>query len=226
MYIRQDCTPIQFFNIVHDKINEEYQHTVESYKSQLKSMDRIIASDHLKNFNEFVEDLKASNAYHSITMMNDDQRGIFAGSLHCNLTSRDADRYIGRASVTVKVPFGFDGSKGFYLSGVTASSIKWIRCDTKFPKVFPKVYLNDKGDKFDYFVNALKFVGQVVRKYDDVYPDPQVWNMLFYDYTQSYLIPPEDDKEHYPIYLSACSMQNKLKKYFEIHSLCKERVCK
>ena len=32
MYIRQDCTPIQFFNIAHDKINEEYQHIVESYK--------------------------------------------------------------------------------------------------------------------------------------------------------------------------------------------------
>ena len=51
MYICQDCTPIQFFNIAHDKIVEEYQRAVESYKSKLKSIDRIIASDHLKNFN-------------------------------------------------------------------------------------------------------------------------------------------------------------------------------
>ena len=222
MYIYKDCNPTEFFNIAHDKINEEYQLTVESYKSQLKSIDKIINSDNLKNFNEFVEDLKASNAYHSITMMNDDQRGIFAGSLHCNLMSRDPGQYGGKPTVTVKVPFGLDGNKGFYLSGVTASSIRWIRCDTKFPKV----YLNDKGDKFDYFVDALKFIGNVVRKYDDVYPDPQVWNMLFYDYTQSYRIPPQKDKEKYDVYLSACSMQNKLKKYFEIHSLCKERVCK
>ena len=222
MYIYKDCTPTEFFNIAHDKINEEYQSAVESYKSQLESMDRIIASDHLKNFNEFVEDLKASNAYHSITMMNDDQRGIFAGSLHCNLMSSDPGNYGGKPTVTIRVPFGLDGNKGFYLSGVTASSIKWIRCPVKFPKV----YLNDKGDKFDYFVDALKFIGQVVRKYDDIYPDPQLWNMLFEDYSRKYRIPPEDDKERYPIYLSACSMQNKLKKYFEIHSLCKERVCK
>lgn len=51
MYICKDCTPIQFFNIAHDQIDGEYQRAVESYKSQLKSMDRIIASDHLKNFN-------------------------------------------------------------------------------------------------------------------------------------------------------------------------------
>lgn len=222
MYIYQDCTPTEFFNIAHDQIDEEYCRVVESYKSQLKSMDRIIASDHLKNFNEFVEDLKASNAYHSISMINDDQRGIFAGLLHCNLTARDRGDYGWRPSVTVKVPFGLDGNKGFYLSGVTASSINWIRTSVKFPKV----YIDLKGDKFDYFVNALKFIGQVVRKYDDVYPDGQHWNMLFYDYTQSYRIPLENDKERYPIYLSACSMQNKLKKYFEIHSLCKERVCK
>ena len=43
MYICQDCTPIQFFNIAHDQIDGEYQRIVESYKSQLKSMDRIIA---------------------------------------------------------------------------------------------------------------------------------------------------------------------------------------
>ena len=222
MYIRQDCTPIQFFNIAHDQIDAEYQRAVESYKSKLKSMDRIIASDHLKNFNEFVEDLKASNAYHSITMINDDQRGNFAGSLYCNLTSRDPGQYGLKPQVTVKVPFCLDGNKGFYLSGVTASSIRWIKTSVKFPKV----YLNDKGDKFDYFVDALKFIGQVVRKYDDIYPDGQYWNMLFEDYSRDYRIPPEDDKERYPIYLSACSMQNKLKKYFEIHSLCKERVCK
>ena len=59
MYICQDCTPTEFFNIAHDKIVEEYKRAVESYKSKLKSIDRIIASDHLKNFNEFVEDLKA-----------------------------------------------------------------------------------------------------------------------------------------------------------------------
>lgn len=226
MYIRQDCTPIQFFNIAHDKINEEYQHTVENYKSQLKSMDRIIASDHLKNFNEFVEDLKASNAYHSITMINDDQRGNFTGSVYCNLTSRDPGHDPGqyglKPQVTVKVPFGLDGNKGFYLSGVTASSIRWIKTSVKFPKV----YIDLKGDKYDYFVDALKFIGQVVRKYDDIYPDGQHWNMLFEDYSRDYRIPPEDDKERYPIYLSACYMQNKLKKYFEIHSLCKERVCK
>lgn len=222
MYICQDCTPIQFFNIAHDQIDAEYQRAVESYKSKLKSMDKIIASDHLKNFNEFVEDLKASNAYHSITMINDQQRGNFAGSLHCNLTSRDPGQYGLKPQVTVKVPFDLDGNKGFYLSGVTASSIKWIRCPVKFSKV----YLNDKGDKFDYFVDALKFIGQVVRKYDDIYPDGQHWNMLFEDYSRKYRIPPEDDKERYPIYLSACSIQNKLKKYFEIHSLCKERVCK
>ena len=222
MYIYEDCTPKQFFNIAHDKINEEYQHTVESYKSKLKSMDRIIASDHLKNFNEFVEDLKASNAYHSITMMNDDQRGIFAGSLHCNLMSRDPGQYGGKPTVTIRVPFGLDGNKGFYLSGVTSSSIKWIRCPVKFPKV----YIDLKGDKYDYFVDALKFIGQVVRKYDDIYPDGQHWNMLFEDYSRDYRIPPQEDKEKYDAYLSACSMQNKLKKYFEIHSLCKERVCK
>ena len=222
MYICQDCTPIQFFNIAHDQIDGEYQRAMESYKSQLKSMDRIIASDHLKNFNEFVEDLKASHAYHSITMINDDQRGNFAGSLHCNLTARDPGQYGWKPSVTVKVPFGLDGNKGFYLSGVTASSIKWIQCYTKFPKV----YLNEKGDKFDYFVDALKFIGQVVRKFDDVYPNGQQWNMLFTDYSRDYRIPSQDDKEFYPIYLSAMSMQNKLKKFFEIHSLCKERVCK
>ena len=127
-----------------------------------------------------------------------------------------------KPSITVKVPFGFDGNKGFYLSGVTASSIRWIRTSVKFPKV----YIDLKGDKYDYFVDALKFIGQVVRKYDDVYPNAQHWNMLFEDYSRDYRIPPEDDKERYPIYLSACSMQNKLKKYFEIHSLCKERVCK
>ena len=222
MYICQDCTPIQFFNIAHDQIDGEYQRAVESYKSQLKSMDRIIASDHLKNFNEFVEDLKASHAYHSITMINDDQRGNFAGSLHCNLTSRDPGQYGWKPSITVKVPFGLDGNKGFYLSGVTASSIKWIQYCTKFPKV----YLNEKGDKFDYFVDALKFIGQVVRKYDDVYPDGRQWNLLFSDYSRDYRIPSQDDKELYPIYLSATSMQNKIKKYFEIHSLCKERICK
>ena len=222
MYICTDCNPIQFFNIAHDQIDAEYQRAVESYKSQLKSMDRIIASDHLKNFNEFVEDLKASNAYHRITMINDDQRGNFAGSLQCNLTARDPGQYGWKPSVTVKVPFGLDGNKGFYLSGVTASSIRWIRCPTKFPKV----YLNEKGDKFDYFVDALKFIGQVVRKYDDVYPDGQKWNLLFTDYSASYRIPNQTDKENYEIYLSATSMQNKIKKYFEIHSLCKERVCK
>lgn len=222
MYICQDCNPIQFFNIVHDQIDAEYQSAVESYKIQLKSIDKIIGSDHLKNFNDFVEDLKASHAYHSITMINDDQRGNFAGSLHCNLTARDPGQYGWKPSVTVKVPFGLDGNKGFYLSGVTASSIRWIRCDTKFPKV----YIDLKGDKFDYFVNALKFIGQVVRKYDDVYPDGQHWNMLFEDYSRDYRIPPENDEERYPIYLSAMSMQNKFKKFFEIHSLCKERVCK
>ncbi len=222
MYICQDCNPTQYFNIVHDQIDREYQSALESYKSQLKSIDKIIASDHLKNFNEFVEDLKASNAYHSITMINDDQRGNFAGSLNCNLTSRDPGQYGWKPSVTVKVPFGLDGNKGFYLSGVTASSIRWIRCDTKFPKV----YINLKGDKFDYFVEALKFIGQVVRKYDDIYPDGQHWHMLFEDYSHDYRIPQETDTERYPIYLSACSMQNKLKKYFEIHSLCKERMCK
>lgn len=189
-------------------------------------MDRIIASDHLKNFNEFVEDLKASNAYHSITMINDDQRGNFTGSVYCNLTSRDPGHDPGqyglKPQVTVKVPFGLDGNKGFYLSGVTASSIRWIKTSVKFPKV----YIDLKGDKYDYFVDALKFIGQVVRKYDDIYPDGQHWNMLFEDYSRDYRIPPEDDKERYPIYLSACYMQNKLKKYFEIHSLCKERVCK
>lgn len=222
MYICQDCNPIQYFNIAHDQIDDEYQRAVESYKSQLKSIDRIIGSDHLKNFNDFVEDLKASKAYHSITMINNDQCGNFAGSLQCNLTARDPNQYGWKPSVNVKVPFGLDGNKGFYLSGVTASSIKWIRCNTKFPKV----YINEKGDKFDYFVGALKFIGQVVRKYDDVYPDGRYWNMLFEDYSCDYRIPPEDDKEFYPIYLSACSMQNKFKKYFEIHSLCKERVCK
>lgn len=222
MYICQDCTPIQFFNIAHDQIDAEMHREMESYKSQLKSMDQIIGSDHLKNFNDFVEDLKASHAYHSITMINDDQRGNFAGSLHCNLTARDPGQYGWKPSVTVKVPFGLDGNKGFYLSGVTASSIRWIRCDTKFPKV----YIDLKGDKFDYFVNALKFIGQVVRKFDDVYPDGQHWNMLFEDYSRDYRIPPENDEERYPIYLSAMSMQNKFKKFFEIHSLCKERVCK
>ena len=222
MYICQDCTPTEFFNIAHDQIDVEYQHIVESYKSKLKSIDRIIASDHLKNFNEFVEDLKASNAYHSITMINDQQRGNFAGSLYCNLTSRDPGQYGLKPQVTVKVPFGLDGNKGFYLSGVTASSIRWIKTSVKFPKV----YIDLKGDKYDYFVDALKFIGQVVRKYDDIYPDGQHWNMLFEDYSRDYRIPPEYDKERYPIYLSACSMQNKLKKYFEIHSLCKERVCK
>jgi hypothetical protein len=93
MYICTDCNPIKFFNIAHDQIDAEYQRAVESYKSQLKSMDKIIASDHLKKFNEFVEDLKASNAYHSITMINDDQRGNFAGSLQCNLTARDPGQY-------------------------------------------------------------------------------------------------------------------------------------
>lgn len=222
MYICQDCNPIQYFNIAHEQIDGEYQRAVESYKSQLKSIDRIIGSDHLKKFNEFVEDLKASNAYHSITMINDVQRGNFAGSLACKLTARDPGQYGWKPSVTVNVPFGLDGNKGFYLSGVTASSIRWIRCNTKFPKV----YINEKGDKFDYFVGALKFIGQVVRKYDDVYPDGRHWNMLFEDYSSDYRIPPETDTERYPIYLSACSMQNKFKKYFEIHSLCKERVCK
>lgn len=222
MYICQDCNPTQYFNIARSHICEERASAIASYDNQLKSMDQIIGSDHLKNFNDFVEDLKASNAYHSITMINDDQRGNFAGSLHCNLQSRDAGQYGWRPSVTVKVPFGLDGNKGFYLSGVTASSIKWIRCPTKFPKV----YLDLKGDKFDYFVEALKFIGQVVRKYDDIYPDPQKWNQLFSDYSASYRIPNQDDTENYELYLSACSMHNKLKKYFEIHSLCKERVCK
>ena len=222
MYICQDCNPIQYFNIARSHISEERASAIASYDNQLKSMDQIIGSDHLKNFNDFVEDLKASHAYHSIVMINDDQRGNFAGSIHCNLTSRDAGQYGWRPSVTVKVPFGLDGNKGFYLSGVTASSIKWIRCYVKFPKV----YLNDKGDKFDYFVDTLKFIGQVVRKYDDVYPDPHKWNQLFSDYSASYRIPNQDDTENYEIYLSACSMHNKIKKYFEIHSLCKERVCK
>ena len=105
MYIYKDCNPTEFFNIAHDKIDQEYQSVVESYKSQLKSIDKIINSDHLKNFNEFVEDLKASNAYHSIAMMNDDQRGIFAGSLHCNLMSRDPGKYSGKSTVTIRVPF-------------------------------------------------------------------------------------------------------------------------
>lgn len=222
MYICQDCNPTQFFNIARSHICNERDSAIASYDNQLKSMDQIIGSDHLNNFNEFVEDLKASHAYHSVTMINDDQRGNFAGSLHCNLTSRDAGQYGWRPSVVVKVPFGLDGNKGFYLSGVTASSVRWIRCPVKFPKV----YLDLKGDKFDYFVEALKFIGQVVRKYDDVYPDPQKWNQLFNDYSASYRIPKETDTENYELYMSACSLQNKIKKYFEIHSLCKERVCK
>jgi len=223
MYIAQDCTPNQFFNIARDQIDAERARAIVSFDAQLKSMDQIIGSDHLKNFNDFVEDLKASNAYHSITMINDDQRGNFAGSIHCNLTSRDAGQYGWRPSVTIKVPFNLDGNKGFYLSGVTASSVKWIRDGVKFPKV----YLDEKGDKYDYFVEALKFIGKVVRKFDDVYPDGKVWNQLFEDYyTRNYRIPPQDDKERYAIYLSACSMQNKISKYFDIHTLCKERVCK
>ena len=222
MYINAQTNPKSFFDSVYSKICTERECAIKSYDNQLKQISTVIGSDHLKNFNEFVEDLKASNAYHSIYMVNDDQRGNCAGAIHCNLTSRDAGQYGWKPSVTVKVPFGLDGNKGFYLSGVTASSIKWIRTATKFPKV----YLDLKGDKFDYFVDALKFIGQVVRKYDDVYPDPQKWNMLFGDYSASYRIPNQDDTENYEIYLSACSMQNKLKKYFEIHSLCKERVCK
>ena len=209
MYICQDCNPTQFFNIARSHIDQERISAIASYDQQLKSMDKVIGSDHLKNFNEFVEDLKASNAYHSIYMINDDQRGNFAGSLQCNLTSRDAGQYGWRPTVTVKVPFGLDGNKGFYLSGVTASSINWIRCYTKFPKV----YIDLKGDKFDYFVGALKFIGQVVRKYDDVYPDPQKWNMLFTDYSASYRVPNQTDTENYEIYLSAMSMQNKFKKF-------------
>ena len=198
MYIYKDCNPTEFFNIAHDKIDEEYQQTVESYKSQFESIDRIIASDHLKNFNEFVADLKASNAYHSIAMMNDDQRGIFAGSLHCNLTARDPGQYGWKPSITVKVPFGLDGNKGFYLSGVTASSIRWIRTSVKFPKV----YIDLKGDKYDYFLDALKFIGQVVRKYDDVYPNAQHWNMLFGDDNFLFAVDQEEsrlmvyDKKH------------------------------
>ena len=222
MYIYTDKNPKDYFDNVYSKICIDRKNAIESYDRQLEQISSVIGSDHLKNFNEFVEDLKASNAYHSISMINDDQCGNFAGSLLCNLTSRVAGQYSWRPSITVKVPFGLDENKGFYLSGVTASSIKWIRCPVKFPKV----YLNDKSDKFDYFVDALKFIGQVVRKYDDIYPEAQHWNMLFEDYSRNYRIPPEDDKERYPIYLSATSMQNKLKKYFEIHSLCKERVCK
>lgn len=222
MYINTDKNLNDYFDRVYDQISSERESAIISYDNQLKQINRVIGSDHLKNFNEFVEDLKASNAYHSIYMMNDDQRGNFAGSIQCNLTARDPGQYGWKPSVTVKVPFGLDGNKGFYLSGVTASSIRWIRCPVKFPKV----YIDLKGDKFDYFVSALKFIGQVVRKYDDVYPDGQHWNMLFEDYSYDYRIPPENDQERYPVYLSACSMQNKLKKYFDIHSLCKERVCK
>lgn len=222
MYINSEKNPKDYFDNVYSYISNERESLIKSYDEQLKQLSRVIASDHLKNFNEFVEDLKASNAYHSIYMTNDDQRGNCAGSIQCNLTSRDAGQYGWRPSVVVKVPFGLDGNKGFYLSGVTASSVRWIHCPTKFPKV----YLDLKGDKFDYFVNALKFIGQVVRKYDDVYPDPQKWNQLFSDYSASYRIPNETDTENYAIYMSACSMQNKFKKYFEIHSLCKERVCK
>ncbi len=222
MYIDTDKNPNDYFDRVYDQISSERESAIISYDNQLKQINRVIGSDHLKNFNEFVEDLKASNAYHSIYMMNDDQRGNFAGSIQCNLTARDPGQYGWKPSVTVKVPFGLDGNKGFYLSGVTASSIRWIRCPVKFPKV----YIDLKGDKFDYFVDALKFIGQVVRKYDDVYPDGQHWNMLFENYSYDYRIPNQNDKEKYEVYLSACSMQNKLKKYFEIHSLCKERVCK
>lgn len=222
MYINSEKNPKDYFDNVYSYISNERESLIKSYDEQLKQLSRVIASDHLKNFNEFVEDLKASNAYNSIYMTNDDQRGNCAGSIQCNLTSRDAGQYGWRPSVVVKVPFGLDGNKGFYLSGVTASSVRWIHCPTKFPKV----YLDLKGDKFDYFVNALKFIGQVVRKYDDVYPDPQKWNQLFSDYSASYRIPNETDTENYAIYMSACSMQNKFKKYFEIHSLCKERVCK
>lgn len=222
MYINSEKNPKDYFDNVYSYISNERESLIKSYDEQLKQLSRVIASDHLKNFNEFVEDLKASNAYNSIYMTNDDQRGNCAGSIQCNLTSRDAGQYGWRPTVTVKVPFGLDGNKGFYLSGVTASSVRWIHCPTKFPKV----YLDLKGDKFDYFVNALKFIGQVVRKYDDVYPDPQKWNQLFSDYSASYRIPNETDTENYAIYMSACSMQNKFKKYFEIHSLCKERVCK
>lgn len=222
MYINSEKNPKDYFDNVYSYISNERESLIKSYDEQLKQLSRVIASDHLKNFNEFVEDLKASNAYNSIYMTNDDQRGNCAGSIQCNLTSRDAGQYGWRPSVVVKVPFGLDGNNGFYLSGVTASSVRWIHCPTKFPKV----YLDLKGDKFDYFVNALKFIGQVVRKYDDVYPDPQKWNLLFSDYSASYRIPNETDTENYAIYMSACSMQNKFKKYFEIHSLCKERVCK
>lgn len=222
MYINSEKNPKDYFDNVYSYISNERESLIKSYDEQLKQLSRVIASDHLKNFNAFVEDLKASNAYNSIYMTNDDQRGNCAGSIQCNLTSRDAGQYGWRPSVVVKVPFGLDGNKGFYLSGVTASSVRWIHCPTKFPKV----YLDLKGDKFDYFVNALKFIGQVVRKYDDVYPDPQKWNQLFSDYSASYRIPNETDTENYAIYMSACSMQNKFKKYFEIHSLCKERVCK
>lgn len=222
MYINSEKNPKDYFDNVYSYISNERESLIKSYDEQLKQLSRVIASDHLKNFNEFVEDLKASNAYNSIYMTNDDQRGNCAGSIQCNLTSRDAGQYGWRPSVVVKVPFGLDGNKGFYLSGVTASSVRWIHCPTKFPKV----YLDLKGDKYDYFVNALKFIGQVVRKYDDVYPDPQKWNQLFSDYSASYRIPNETDTENYAIYMSACSMQNKFKKYFEIHSLCKERVCK
>lgn len=222
MYIITDKNPNVYFDNVYKQICSEREYAIKTYDDQLKQTRRVIGSDHLKNFNEFVEDLKASNAYHSIDMVNDDQRGIFAGSIHCNLTARESGQYGWKPSLTVKVPFGLDGNKGFYLSGVTASSIKWIRCNTKFPKV----YLDLKGDRYDYFVDALKFIGQVIRKYDDIYPDGLHWNMLFEDYSRDYRIPPEDDQERYPVYLSACSMQNKLKKYFEIHSLCKERVCK
>lgn len=222
MYINSEKNPKDYFDNVYSYISNERESLIKSYDEQLKQLSRVIASDHLKNFNEFVEDLKASNAYNSIYMTNDDQRGNCAGSIQCNLTSRDAGQYGWRPSVVIKVPFGLDGNNGFYLSGVTASSVRWIRCPVKFPKV----YLDLKGDKFDYFVNALKFIGQVVRKYDDVYPDPQKWNLLFSDYSASYRIPNETDTENYAIYMSACSMQNKFKKYFEIHSLCKERVCK
>lgn len=222
MYINSEKNPKDYFDNVYSYISNERESLIKSYDEQLKQLSRVIASDHLKNFNEFVEDLKASNAYNSIYMTNDDQRGNCAGSIQCNLTSRDAGQYGWRPSVVIKVPFGLDGNNGFYLSGVTASSVRWIRCPVKFPKV----YLDLKGDKFDYFVNALKFIGQVVRKYDDVYPDPQKWNQLFSDYSASYRIPNETDTENYAIYMSACSMQNKFKKYFEIHSLCKERVCK
>ena len=198
---------------------QELKNAIARLNDEIEWNSNMSVSDDVKMFDELLEKWKNAACFDRIELLNDPQRGNDYGWVRFRITDPDNTW---RDQLSFNLVYGWEKEKGFYFSGISGKEWKWMAggkdpgmIEGRVPKL-SKVYLRNQNDKFDYMVNTIIYVGKAVRSY------PIKSSELIYGFSSYMLRNLKPEQQIIQDYHN--SLINKIKKYVEIHEMCKERV--